>query len=94
MEPCNDLVSYHGMQLVGTSRQPLGTDEVFPSEDGRARLCHNNKRFTVVILDTCYRFDTEGTFDTTSPVPVLKLQLKSASKGIFKNDKILGKVHN
>ena len=47
-----------------------------------------------MILDTCYRFDTEGTFDTTSPVPVLKLQLKSASKGIFKNDKILGKVQN
>ena len=40
-----------------------------------------------------YRFDTEGTFETASPVPALKLQLKLASKGIFKNDKILGKVH-
>lgn len=39
-----------------------------------------------------FRFDTEGTFETTSPVPALKLQLKVASKGIFKNDKILGKV--
>ena len=48
----------------------------------------------IMILDTHYRFDTEGTFDTTSPVPVLKLQLKLASKGIFKNDKILGKVGN
>lgn len=38
------------------------------------------------------RFDTEGTFETASPVPALKLQLKLASKGIFKNDKILGKV--
>lgn len=41
-----------------------------------------------------YRFDTEGTFETVSPIPALKLQLKLASKGIFKNDKILGKVHD
>ena len=39
-----------------------------------------------------YRFDTEGSFETSSPIPALKLQLKVVSKGIFKNDKILGKV--
>ena len=44
-------------------------------------------------IHTLYcRLDTEGTFETASPVPVLKLQLKVASKGMFKNDKILGKV--
>ena len=81
-----------GRQLVGASQQPLGTDEVVLSEDGCARLSsHNNKRYKTVLLD--YRFDTEGTFETASPVPALKLQLKLASKGIFKNDKILGKVH-
>ncbi|XP_065909402.1 calcium-dependent secretion activator 2-like isoform X2 [Dysidea avara] len=42
--------------------------------------------------DGCARFDTEGSFETSSPVPGLKLQLKVVSKGIFKNDKILGKV--
>lgn len=46
-----------------------------------------------MLLDMHYRFDTEGTFETATPVPMLKLQLKLASKGIFKNDKILGKVN-
>ena len=41
------------MQLGGSSHQPLGTDEVIPLEDGRARLCHINKNCRVIII-LCY----------------------------------------
>jgi len=50
------------------------------------------ENYGILLLDIHYRFDTQGTFETPTPVPALKLQLKLVSKGIFKNDKILGKV--
>lgn len=37
-----DIDHHMVTQLGGSSHQPLGTDEVIPLEDGRARLCHIN----------------------------------------------------
>jgi len=76
--------------LIGSGHQPLVTDGVTP-DDGCVRyvvVSMVSKDIQYIV----YRFDTEGSFETSSPVPALKLQLKVVSKGIFKNDKILGKV--